>query len=146
MRYYEDLSPGQTFELGAVTLTADEVIEFGSRYDPQPFHTDPKAAAGSPFGGLIASGWHTCALAMRLFVDHFLKDTASLGSPGVDELRWVRPVRPGDSLSLSFTVVKARTSDRRPELGIVQSDWTMVNQRGEIVLTMRGTSFLGRKP
>jgi acyl dehydratase len=146
MRYYEDLSVGQTIQLGAVTLTAEEIVDFGRRYDPQPFHTDPRAAEASAFGGLIASGWQTCALAMRLFVDHFLCDTASLGSPGVDALRWVRPVRPGDTLSGSFTVVEARTSERRRELGIVKADWTMVNQRGEVVLTMRGTSFIGRRP
>jgi acyl dehydratase len=109
-RYFEDYVAGSVHEFGRIAVDEREVIEFASRYDPQPFHTDPQAAQRSPFGGLIASGWHTAGLMMRLVVEHYLSRVASLASPGVDELRWTQPVRPGDTLSVRATVLEARRS------------------------------------
>ena len=104
-RYFEDYIIGESHTFGAISVEADEVIAFAKRFDPQPFHTDPEAGKLSIYGGMIASGWHTAALMMRLFVDHYLSHVASLGSPGVDELRWLKPVYPGDVLSLRVTVI-----------------------------------------
>src|SRR5690606_17077669 len=112
--YFEDLTPGRAFDLGAVTVTEDEIVEFATRFDPQPFHVDPAAAAESPFGGIIASGWHTCAMCMRLLVDGLMNQTISLGSPGVEQIRWLAPVRPGDRLSARTTVEDARPSSTKP--------------------------------
>ena len=145
-RYFEDFAVGQTYQLGTVEMTADEIVAFARRYDPQPFHVDPDAAAATPFGGLIASGWHTAACYMRLYVDAVLADADSHGSPGVEELRWRRPVRPGDVLTGSFTVVEVTPSSRRPDRGTVMFDSQMSNQDGEVVLTMRGRGLFGRRP
>jgi acyl dehydratase len=144
--YLEDFTPGRVFELGSVEVTEAEIVEFATRYDPQPFHVDPDEAAAGPFGGLIASGWHTCALFMRLLVDGLIGDTLGFGSPGMDEIRWLAPVRPGDTLSASFTVAEARPSASKPDRGIVRSSSEMRNQRGEVVLTMRGAGMYGRRP
>ena len=119
MRYFEDFSVGQVTEVGPVTVSEAEIVEFASRYDPQPFHVDPEAAKASPFGGLIASGWHTTALFMGMFVRGILSESASLGSPGVEEIRWTAPVRPGDNLSARSTVTDARPT-RHTSLSIVK--------------------------
>src|SRR5436853_2771222 len=116
-RYFEDYPPGAVFEGGGIAVTEAEILEFAGKYDPQAMHTDPEAAARGYFGGLIASGWHTAAMTMRLFAAHFLSSASSLASPGIDELRWVRPVRPGDVLRVRVTVTKARRSRSKPAHG-----------------------------
>jgi acyl dehydratase len=140
-RWFEDYEPGSVHETGSILVTEEEVIAFGRRFDPQPFHTDPEAAARSEYGGLIASGWHTAALMMRLYSDFYLSKVATLVSPGVDELRWLLPVRPGDELSLRITVVDARRSRTKPDRGIVRSAIEVRNQRGETVSTVTATNF-----
>jgi acyl dehydratase len=144
--YFEDFVPGRVFELGTIGVTADEIIEFASKYDPQPFHIDPVAARATPFGGLIASGWHTCALYMRLLFDGLLHDSSSQGSPGMDELRWLAPVRPGDRLSATSTVVEATPSATKPNRGTVILRSEMANQDGVAVLRMVGRGMYGRRP
>src|SRR5947207_7453891 len=130
-RYFEDYPAGAVFEGGAVTVSESDIVEFARRYDPQAMHTDPEAAAHGFFGGLIASGWHTAALMMRLFADNFLSPASSVASPGLDELRWLKPVRPGDELSLRVTVLEARRSRSRPGDGIIRSFVELLNQHGE---------------
>jgi acyl dehydratase len=146
MLYFEDFPPGDVRESPVRTVTRDEILTFARQFDPQPFHLDDEAAARSIFGGLLASGWHTCAIYMRLMWETFLKDTASLGSPGVDEIRWVKPVRPGDSLRVRFTVVEAVPSRSKPDRGIVRVLSEVFNQHGEIVMTMRGLGMYARRP
>ncbi|HUH08578.1 MAG TPA: MaoC family dehydratase [Egibacteraceae bacterium] len=146
MRYFEDLAVGETLELGSVAVTEDEIVEFATRYDPQPFHIDRAAAGRSVFGGLIASGWHTCSLYMRLLATGLLNDTPSLGSPGVDEIRWDVPVRPGDTLTGSVTLLEARTSRSRPDRGIVKSRGELRNQDGATALRIVAISLIGRRP
>lgn len=145
MRYWEDFAAGQVYELGSTTVTAEEIVEFASRWDPQPFHVDAEAAAASAFGGLCASGWHTVAMYMRLYVDNLLIHTASQGSPGVDEVRWLAPVRPGDTLSAVATVEETRPSASRANRGTILVLWEMRNQAGVTVLRMRGRNMLGRR-
>jgi len=146
MLYFEDFPPGDVRESPPRAVTRDEIVAFARQFDPQPFHLDDEAAARSIYGGLLASGWHTCAIYMRLMWETFLKDTASLGSPGVDEIRWVKPVRPGDTLRVRFTVVEAVPSRSKPDRGIVRSLSEVFNQRGEIVMTMRGLGMFARRP
>lgn len=146
MRFFEDLGNGEVVQLGTTAVTAEEILEFARSYDPQPFHVDPAAAEDSVYGGLIASGWHTCALFMRLLATGFLNDTASLGSPGVDEVRWRRPVRPGDTLTGTVTILGTRVSQSRPDRGIVTSSGALDNQTGETVLTMIATNLIRRRP
>ena len=146
MRYFEDLEAGSVYELGSVVVDEAEVIEFATRFDPQPFHIDPVAAAESHFGGIVASGWHTCAMFMRLFVDGFTKDTASMGSPGMDEVRWLAPVRPGDVLTGWFTIESTRASATKPDRGLIEASWEMRNQDGVTVMSMRGIGMYGRRP
>lgn len=119
-RTFDDYEVGEVFEFGHLDVTEDEIVEFGRRYDPQPFHTDPEAAKASIFGGLIASGWHTGAMAMRLFVDHMLSPEHSLGSPGMDELRFLAPVRPGARLGLRVTILELTPSRSKPDRGVVR--------------------------
>jgi acyl dehydratase len=144
-RFFEDYVPGSTHEFGSIVVEEDDMITFARRFDPQPFHTDPEAAKQSIFGGLIASGWHTASLMMRLFVDHYLSHVASLSSPGVDELRWLKPVRPGDILCLSITVSETKRSRSKPDRGIVHSYIEVLNQSREIVMTMKAMNLLGCK-
>ena len=144
-RYFEDIRPGDVIQLGSVEVTRDEIVEFASRYDPQPFHLSEAAGARSPYGGLIASGWHTAAMFMRLFVDGVLRDAASLGSPGVEDLRWLHPVRPGDVLTGSVRVVETRPSDSNPGRGTVITESEALNQRGEVVMQMRARGFFARR-
>ena len=144
-RYFEDFEVGQTLELGTTSVTEAEIIAFASQFDPQPFHVDPVLAKESAFGGLIASGWHTGSLLMRLLVDGVINETISMGSPGVDEVRWPHPVRPGDVLRGRFIVLECRASKSRPDMGVVRSRTEMFNQREELVMTLVGVHFLGRR-
>jgi acyl dehydratase len=145
-RYFEDFAVGTVFDAGSVTVSAAEIVEFGTRYDPQPFHIDAEAAQASIYGGLIASGWHTAALMMRLFVDSIAADTAALGSPGVDELRWLLPVRPGDTLSVRMTVVEARGSQSKPDRGLVRGRFEVTNQDGALAMSLLALMFVLRRP
>ena len=142
-RSFEDLEVGETHEFGTYDVTEAEILEFAEKYDPQPFHTDPEAAAESMYGGLIASGWHTAAMLMRMFVDGFLSETAALGSPGIDELRWRAPVRPGDTLSARIEVVDVEAST--PDRGTADIDMAAVDDDGDPVLTMRGRIMFERR-
>ena len=145
-RYFEDYVAGTIHEFGTITVEEDEIIAFGRRYDPQVFHTDPKAAKTTIYTGLIASGWHTAALMMRLFVDNFLSQVASLGSPGVDELRWLVPVRPGDTLSLRVTILKTNRSRSKPDRGVVLSLIEVLNQDRIVAMSMKAVNFLLCRP
>lgn len=145
--YLEDFHVGDRFELGTYTFTAEEIIDFATKFDPQPFHTDEAAAARSPFGGLIASGWHTSAAVMRLIVERFLRDSpGSIGSPGVDELRWLEPVRPGDTIALTVEVVDVKPSEKRPDRGSLRLAYTVTNQHGTVVMRMIGIGIFLRRP
>ena len=146
MRYWEDIKEGEVVELGSRTLDKERMVEFAREFDPQPFHTDEKAAEASIWGGLIASGWLTGSVLMRIFYDGYLKDTASLGSPGIDELRWLKPVRPGDTLTVRLTVLETAASRSKPDRGIVRSLMEVVNQHGEVVMTTKGVNFVSRRP
>ena len=137
-RYFEDYLPGAVHEFGAITVDEDDIIEFARRFDPQPFHIDPEAAKESVFEGLIASGWHTVSLCMRLLVDHYISRVACLGSPGVDKVRWHRPVRPGDALSVRVTVLEARLSRSKPGQGATHSYVEALNQHRQVVMTWIG--------
>jgi acyl dehydratase len=141
-RFFEDYIPGAVYEFGSIAVEEEEIISFAKRFDPQPFHTDPEAAAKSMYGGLIASGWHTASLMMRLFVDHYLSHVASLGSPGVDELRWLYPVRPGDTLSIRVTVTETKRSRSKPDRGVLHSFCESLNQHGQVVMTMKAINLL----
>jgi len=146
-RYFEDYTPGAVYEYGYVTVTEAEILDFARKFDPQPIHIDPEYAAAGPFRGLIASGWHTAGIMMRMLVDHFLSRVASLGSPGVDELRWPAPVRPGDSLRLRATVTEARRSRSKPDRGLVRTESELINQNDEVVLRVTGMNILrAREP
>lgn len=140
-RYFEDYRPGLVLEFGNVRVDEAELVEFARRYDPQPFHIDAAHATAGPFGGLIASGWHTGSLMMRLLVEHYLSPVASLGSPGIDELRWLAPVRPGDVLSVRVTVLEARRSQSKPDRGLVRALMEVLNQRREVVMSLRALNF-----
>ena len=144
--YFEDYAPGSVTELPSAAVSKELIIEFAQRYDPQPFHVDEHAAADGPFGGLIASGWHTCALTMRAMVDGFLSPLSSLGSPGIDEVRWPAPVRPGDVLTGRITVLEARVSRSKPDRGVLRVRIESLNQDGVTVLSMVGTILLRRRP
>ena len=145
-RYFEDFFEGLTVDLGNVEFTAEGIIEFARAYDPQPMHTSADAARDSIYGGLIASGWHTAGAYMRLLVDSVIGQSDSLGSPGIDSLRWLKPVRPGDTLRGSFTVVEAKESRSRPDMGIVRSRGEMLNQDNEVVMQLEAVNFFGRRP
>ena len=145
MTYWEDFEIGERAELGRHTFTEEEIVEFGRRYDPQPFHVDVESAQHGPFGGLIASGWQTCAVGMRLMVEGYIRQTVSLGSPGIDNIRWLKPVRPGDTVAYRRIVLESRASTTRKGVGLVKHRWEAVNQRGELVLTMEGWGMFGRK-
>lgn len=145
-RYFEDFQAGDTVELGSRRISAEEIVAFAREFDPQPFHLDPVAARDTIFDGLAASGWHTAALFMRLLVDGLLNHTISMGSPGIDEIRWLRPVRPGDTLHARFTAVECIPSRSRSTMGIVRGKGEMTNQHGEPVMTIATVSFFGRRP
>ncbi|MCC6657984.1 MAG: MaoC family dehydratase [Rhodocyclaceae bacterium] len=143
--YWEDFPAGKVIEFGGVTLTQEEIVRFAKEFDPQPFHIDEEAAKHSMFGGIIASGWHTCALCMRMTCDAYLLETASLGSPGVDSLRWLKPVRPGDTLRVRCVTLEARPMESKPHIGLVRNRWEVLNQHGEEVMQMEGYGMLRRR-
>lgn len=144
--YWEDFPAGSVREFGGRTVTREEIVEFARQFDPQPFHLDEEAARASLFGGLCASGWHTAALAMRLMCDDYLNRSASLGSPGIDNLRWTRPVYPGDTLGVRMTVLEARPMASKPDVGLMRSRWEVFNQHGEPVMHMEGWGMMRRRP
>ncbi len=143
--FFEDFTPGDVIELGTYEMTEAEIIDFGRRFDPQYFHTDPQAALDSPFGGLIASGWHTCSAWARLWIDAVMSKADGRGSSGMQEVRWHEPVRPGDSLTATVEILDARPSARHADRGTVFIGCTMTNQRGRVVFTAHGRGFFGRR-
>ncbi len=143
--YWEDFTPGSSREFGGVTPTKEEIIHFARQFDPQPFHVDEEAAKRTPFGGLIASGWHTAGLAMRMACDAFWLRAASLGSPGVENLRWTKPVRPGDTLTVRLTVLEARPLQSKPGVGLLKNRWEVLNQHREVVMQTEGFAMLRRR-
>ena len=144
--WWEDFPVGRVREFGGLPVTRDAVIAFAHDFDPQPFHLDDAAAEASLFGRLAASGWHTCAMAMRMMCDAYLLEAASLGSPGVDQLRWLKPVYPGDTLHMRMEVLEARPMNSRPDVGLVRTRWEVINQAGDLVLTMEGWGMFRRRP
>ena len=136
-RHFEDYAPGLVVECGTVAIDEDAIVDFAEQFDPQEFHTDAKRAAAGPFGGLVASGWHTASLMARLLVTRYLSGVSSLGSPGIDELRWTAPVRPGDVLSVRATVLEARRSRSKPDRGLVNTLVEIRNQNADVVLTLK---------
>jgi acyl dehydratase len=146
VRFFEDFRVGDVTEIGPVTVTQEEIVEFASRYDPQPFHVDAEAAAQTIYGGLIASGWHTTALFMGMFVRAVLLDSASLGSPGVEEIRWLAPVRPDDVLRGRSTILAARPSEKDPRRGTVSTLNEVLNQDDVVVMTLKARGFFAKRP
>ncbi|MGQ0529429.1 MAG: MaoC family dehydratase [Panacagrimonas sp.] len=144
--YFEDFHAGQIIELGSYTISEEEIITFAQQFDPQPFHIDHAAASDSIFGGLVASGWHTCALLMKVLVSGLLLRSASLGSPGVDEVRWIKPVRPGDTLSMHMKIVETIPSTSKPDRGVLRSEYETFNQHGDVVMRMKTLGMFGRRP
>ena len=142
---WEDFKVGEVAELGRHTFTAEEITAFGRQYDPQPFHTDAEAAKASPFGGLIASGWHVCAVGMRLLTESVLGRTRNAGSPGIEAVRWLKPVRAGDTLAYRVIVAESRASASKPGVGLVKHRWEAHNQRGELALTLEGWLLVARR-
>ncbi|MCB0137682.1 MAG: MaoC family dehydratase [Caldilineaceae bacterium] len=143
---FDTLAPGDEIDLGSRQVTETEIIAFARDFDPQPFHIDPDAADASIFGGIIASGWHTCALTMRLLVDGFLSHATSMGSPGVEQIRWLRPVRPGDTLTARIRVLEKRPSQSKPDRGSIKSLTEVTNQAGDLVMTMESFVLMARSP
>jgi acyl dehydratase len=143
--YWEDLTVGSVRDLGTASLSAQEIKDFASKFDPQPFHLDEEAARHSMFGALCASGWHTCSLAMGMTVRNFLHEAASLGSPGLESLKWLKPVYPGDTLRLQQVILESRPLRSRPDVGMVRSRWEMFNQHGEPVMQMEGYGMFRRR-
>lgn len=146
MRYFEDFAVGQVFDLGSLSVDRDDIIAFASQWDPQDFHLDDEAGRTSMYGGLIASGWHTACMFMRLLATNLLVDAASMGSSGLDELRWVLPVRPGDRLSATLKVDAVRASDSRPDRGKVYWTAEVTNQDNRVVMTIDAAFMIGRRP
>jgi acyl dehydratase len=144
--YFEDFHPGQEIDLGQRLVGEDEIIAFASQFDPQPFHVDRVAAAGSIYGGVIASGWHTCSMMMRMVVDGLMASASSMGSPGLEGVRWLKPVRAGDTLKVRYLTQKVKASASRPDRGVVWSKWIATNQHGEEVCTVEGMGMFGRRP
>ena len=144
--YFEDFQPGQEIDLGQRTVSEQEIIAFATAFDPQPFHVDREAAAGSIYGGVIASGWHTCAMMMRMVVDGMRFAASSMGSPGLDGVRWLLPVRAGDTLALRHVTKAVKASRSKPDRGVVWTSWIATNQRGETVCTIDGMAMFLRRP
>ncbi|AJG18564.1 MULTISPECIES: MaoC family dehydratase [Cupriavidus] len=144
--YFEDFAVGSKRDLGSHLVTEEEILTFARQYDPQPFHIDKEAAQKSIYKNLISSGWMTCSIMMRLLVDNMTSKAASMGSPGVDEIRWLKPVYAGDTLSVSLVVLDARASSSKPDRGVVHTQWEATNQRGELVCTVKGMGMYGRRP
>jgi acyl dehydratase len=144
--YFDDFAVGQVLQTGSRTVSEAEIIAFATQFDPQPFHVDHDAGAASIFGGVIASGWHTCSMMMRLVVDAFLSQSASMGSPGIEEIRWLKPVRAGDTISVQLTVQEVRPSRSKPDRGVILLLWEASNQHGEPVATIKGLGMFGCRP
>lgn len=144
--YFEDFYEGQVIDLGKRNVTEDEIVAFARQFDPQPFHIDREAAARSIYGGVIASGWHTCSMMMRMVCDGFMSTASSMGSPGLENVRWMQPVRAGDTLSVRYLTTKVKASASKPDRGVVWSKWVATNQHGEEVCTVDGMGMFGRRP
>jgi len=142
---FEDFVPGEITTFGAYAVTKEEVIDFASQFDPQPFHLDEEAGRASMLGGLAASGWHTCSILMRMMFDHFMDGSTSIGSPGIDEVKWIRPVFPGDVLSVRRTILDARPSASKPDRGVVRFRFELMNQKGETVMEQTNPIFFARR-
>ena len=145
-RYWDDYEVGARYDLGSTSFTADEIVDFARQFDPQSFHVDSAAARQSMFGGLIASGWHVASKLMRLFVDNYVDHRTALGSPGLDEIRWLKPVRPGDTLTAVDECAAKVPSRSRPEMGVIHEHWRATNQKGEVVMTLKGINMVRRRP
>jgi acyl dehydratase len=143
--FWEDMAVGQVRDLGSISPSREEIIAFASQFDPQPFHLNDAAGEASVFGGLCASGWHTCSMAMRLMVTNFLHQTSSLGSPGLENIQWKKPVYPNDILRLQTTVLETKPMGRRPDVGMTRNLWEMFNQHGDKVLHMEGWGMFRRR-
>ena len=144
--YFEDFHAGQEIDLGERSVSEEEIIAFARAFDPQPFHVDPVAAAGSIYGSVIASGWHTCSLMMRMVVDGMMGSAASMGSPGLDGVRWLRPLRAGDTIRVRYLTTAVKASNSKPDRGVVWSRWIALNQHGEEICTIDGMGLFGRRP
>jgi acyl dehydratase len=143
--YWEDFPVGSIREFGGITIGAEDIVTFARQFDPQPFHLSEEGGRNSLFGGLCASGWHTCALTMRMMCDAYLLDSASLGSPGLENIRWIKPVRPGDTLHVRSVVLEARALDSRPTVGLLRTRWEALNQNNEEVMQMEGFAMFRRR-
>jgi acyl dehydratase len=144
--YWEDFREGEVREFGSMAVKHDDIVRFASEFDPQPFHLDDDAGAKSLFGGLVASGWHTAAMAMRMMCDAYLLKSASLGSPGIEQLKWLQPVRPGDTLHVRLSVLETRPLQSKPGVGLVKSRHEVLNQHGQVVMQMEGYGMFRRRP
>jgi acyl dehydratase len=144
--YWDDFREGEVREFGKTVVRREDIVRFASEFDPQRFHVDEAAAAKTMFGGLIASGWHTASMAMRMICDAYLLRSSSLGSPGIEQLKWLKPVRPGDTLHMRLTVLESRPMQSRPDVGLVKSRHEVLNQHGEVVMQMEGHGMFGRRP
>jgi acyl dehydratase len=144
--YYEDLAATASDDIGSRQVSREDILRFAKEFDPQPFHVDEEAAKLSPFGGLIASGWMTCSMVMRMMCDAYLLESASLGSPGIDNVRWLVPVRPGDTITVVRKTMEARKSASKPDRGIIKSRWEVSNQHGELVMSMEGLGMFRCRP
>jgi acyl dehydratase len=142
---FEDFFPGQEIDLGTRSVSEEEIIAFASAFDPQPFHVDKEAAAQSIYGGVIASGWHTCSMMMRMVVDGLMAKSSSMGSPGLDGVRWLAPVRAGDTLKVLYQTTQVKASNSKPDRGVVWSKWVAINQHGETVCTVEGMGMFKRR-
>ncbi len=144
-RYWEDFQPGTVAVYGPRLVTREEIVAFAAEFDPQPMHLDEAAASATMLGGLAASGWHTCCLFMRMIADGYLHDAASMGSPGLDEVRWLKPLRPGTQIRLRATVLESRASSSRPEMGLVKMRHEILDEADQVLTTVTGTQMLLRR-
>lgn len=143
--YFEDFYPGQEIDLGERSVSEEEIVAFAGQFDPQPFHVDRDAAQASIYCGVIASGWHTCSLMMRMVVDGLMCSASSMGSPGLDGVRWLRPLRAGDTIRVRYLTTQVKASNSKPDRGVVWSKWTATNQHGEEICTIEGMGMFGRR-
>ena len=143
--HWEDFSPGRVFEHGPRRITREEIVGFAAEFDPQPMHLDEAAARETLLGGLSASGWHACCILMKMCTESFVLNSASMGAPGVEEVRWLIPIRPGDALTLRATVVETRASSSRPDMGFVRFMFELLNQTGEQAMTLTTSLMIGRR-
>jgi acyl dehydratase len=144
-RYWEDFTPGEVIEYGPRRITREEIVAFGKEFDPQPFHLSEEAARGTMLGELCASGWHSCCILMRMSADGFVLNSSSMGAPGVDEVQWLKPIRPGDELMLRATVLAKRASGSRPDMGFVNVQLELFNARRECVMSLKAPLMFGRR-